>query len=132
MTYLAAFAAALIPVAGGIAVNAWLRPSERRWPVLVGGGAALGLGLMVFAQMALLRVLPIQAAVIVTYVLFGLIGAGGAYSPAAAPAGMGRRRRMDAGGALGSGVDLGSGREPTWRQASGTVRRTKTWSCAWP
>ncbi len=77
MTYLAAFAAALIPVAGGIAVNAWLRPAERRWPVLVGGGAALGLGLMVFAQMALLRVLPIQAAVIATYVLFGLIGAAG-------------------------------------------------------
>ena len=64
---------ALAPALAGVRVAAWILPRERRLPVLLGGGAALGVGMMLFALMALLKVMPIAAAVIVAHSAFGLL-----------------------------------------------------------
>ena len=55
---------ALIPLLAGFGLVSWLIPTERRLPVLIGGGLAVGQGLSIFILMSMLHLLPMNFAVI--------------------------------------------------------------------
>lgn len=64
-----AFVLAVVPALGGIWIFKWILPSERRLPIVLSGGAGVGVGIFLMVQMALLRFVPVQAAVVVVHLL---------------------------------------------------------------
>lgn len=64
-----AFVLAVVPALGGIWIFKWILPSERRLPIVLSGGSGVGIGIFLMVQMALLRFVPVQAAVVVVHVL---------------------------------------------------------------
>ena len=67
LEYIPVSIAALLPGIGGAGLVAWLLPGERRLPVILGGGLAAGNALVIFALMALLRVIPMPLAVLLVF-----------------------------------------------------------------
>lgn len=59
----------LMALFAGVGIVAWLLPQERRLPIVLGGGVAVGHALSIFVLMALLRLLPIGIAVPVVFLL---------------------------------------------------------------
>ena len=60
---------ALLPMLAGCGITAWLLPNERRLPIVIGGGLAIGHALSIFILITLLRVLSIDTAVTLVFVI---------------------------------------------------------------
>ena len=60
---------ALLPMLAGCGITAWLLPNERRLPIIVGGGLAIGHALSIFVLITLLRVLSIDTVVTLVFVI---------------------------------------------------------------
>ena len=60
---------ALVPLLSGFGLVSWLIPTERRLPILIGGGLAVGQGLSIFILMSMLHLLPMKFAVISVFVV---------------------------------------------------------------
>ena len=68
-----AFLLVAIPWIAGLRLVIWFAPKERRLPVLLGAAGGVGIGFFLMTLMALLRTVPVEWAVGMTFVAYSLL-----------------------------------------------------------